>query len=171
MKREIRLPVNGKYSEINQMELTEGKKAPAFTAVDQQGEIITLSQFKGKKVALYFYPKDDTSTCTVQACNLRDGYNELESKGIVTIGVSPDDTKSHQKFIAKHNLPFIIIADTDKKLCIKYGVWGEKQLYGNKYMGVLRTTFLINEAGKIFKIISKPKVKMHAEEIAAGFGL
>jgi peroxiredoxin Q/BCP len=107
----------------------------------------------------------------VQACNLRDGSDQLEVKGIVVIGVSPDDTKSHLKFIAKHNLPFRIIADTEKKLCIKYGVWGEKQLYGNKYMGVFRTTFLIDEAGKIIKIITKPKVKMHAEEIAAGFGL
>ena len=153
------------------MELTEGKKAPAFTAVDQDGNKISLADFKGKKLALYFYPKDDTSTCTVQACNLRDGFGDLESKGIVVIGVSPDDAKSHLKFIGKHDLPFRIIADTDKELAIKYGVWGEKQLYGNKYMGIIRTTFLIGETGKLVKIITKPKVKVHAEEIAAGFGL
>ena len=153
------------------MELTEGAKAPTFTAVDQDGNKITLADFKGKKLALYFYPKDDTSTCTVQACNLRDGFGDLEAKGIVVIGVSPDDAKSHLKFIGKHALPFLIIADTEKKLAIKYGVWGEKQLYGKKYMGIIRTTFLISETGKLVKIIAKPKVKVHAEEIAAGFGL
>ena len=153
------------------MELTEGAKAPTFTAVDQDGNKITRADFKGKKLAHYFYPKDDTSTCTVQACNLRDGFGNLEAKGIVVIGVSPDDAKSHLKFIGKHALPFPIIADTEKNLAIKYGVWGEKQLYGKKYMGIIRTTFLISETGKLVKIIAKPKVKVHAEEIAAGFGL
>lgn len=153
------------------MSIQEGKKAPSFTAVDQDGEKIKLADFKGKKLALYFYPKDDTSTCTVQACNLRDGFKMLEKKGIVVIGVSPDDEKSHLKFIAKHKLPFRIIADTNKKLVEKYGVWGEKQLYGNKYMGVFRTTFLIDENSKVVKVIAKPKVKEHAAEIAAGFGL
>ncbi len=153
------------------MSIQEGKKAPSFTAVDQDGEKIKLADFKGKKLALYFYPKDDTSTCTVQACNLRDGFKMLEKKGIVVIGVSPDDEKSHLKFIAKHKLPFRIIADTDMKLVEKYGVWGEKQLYGNKYMGVFRTTFLIDENSKVVKVIAKPKVKEHAAEIAAGFGL
>lgn len=153
------------------MKLTEGKKAPSFTSKDQDGTSIKLSDFKGKKLALYFYPKDDTSTCTVQACNLRDGFKALSKKGIEVIGVSPDDQKSHLKFISKHKLPFRIIADIDKKLVEKFGVWGEKQLYGNKYMGVFRTTFLIDENGVIVKIISKPKVKEHAEEIAAGFGL
>lgn len=153
------------------MSIQEGKKASSFTAIDQDGEKIKLADFKGKKLALYFYPKDDTSTCTVQACNLRDGFKMLEKKGIVVIGVSPDDEKSHLKFIAKHKLPFRIIADTDKKLVEKYGVWGEKQLYGNKYMGVFRTTFLIDENGKVVKVITKPKVKEHAAEIAAGFGL
>ena len=156
---------------LKEMELTEGAKAPTFTAVDQDGNKITLADFKGKKLALYFYPKDDTSTCTVQACNLRDGFGDLEAKGIVVIGVSPDDAKSHLKFIGKHALPFPIIADTEKNLAIKYGVWGEKQLYGKKYMGIIRTTFLISETGKLVKIIAKPKVKAHAEEIAAGFGL
>jgi peroxiredoxin Q/BCP len=153
------------------MKLIEGKKAPSFTAKDQDGQPIKLSALKGKKLALYFYPKDDTSTCTVQACNLRDGFKALSKKDIEVIGVSPDDEKSHTKFIAKHKLPFRIIADTDKKLVEKFGVWGEKQLYGNKYMGVFRTTFLIDENGVIVKIISKPKVKEHSKEIAEGFGL
>ncbi len=153
------------------MSLLEGKKAPSFSAKDQDGATIKLSDFKGKKLALYFYPKDDTSTCTVQACNLRDGFKMLAKKGIEIIGVSPDDEKSHTKFITKHKLPFRIIADTDKKLVEKFGVWGEKQLYGNKYMGVFRTTFLIDEKGIIVKIIAKPKVKEHSKEIAAGFGL
>ena len=152
------------------MALQEGKKAPSFSAKDQDGKSIKLSDFKGKKLALYFYPKDDTSTCTVQACNIRDGFKMLSKKGIEVIGVSPDDEKSHTKFIAKHKLPFRIIADIDKKLVDKYGVWGEKQLYGNKYMGVFRTTFLIDENGVLVKIISKPKVKEHAKEIASGFG-
>lgn len=153
------------------MSILEGKKAPTFSAIDQDGEKIKLADFKGKKLALYFYPKDNTSTCTVQACNLRDGYKILEKQGIAVVGVSPDDEKSHLKFIAKHELPFRIIADTDKKLVEKFGVWGEKQLYGNKYMGVFRTTFLIDENGVVVKIISKPRVKEHAAEIAAGFGL
>ena len=152
-------------------ELKEGMKAPAFSAVDQNGEKIKLADFKGKKLAIYFYPKDNTSTCTEQACNLRDGFKGLEKKGIIVIGVSPDDEKSHLKFIAKYDLPFQIIADTDKKLVEKYGVWGEKSLYGKKYMGVFRKTFLIDEGGKIVKIIDKPKVKIHADEIAEGFGL
>lgn len=151
--------------------IEEGKKAPAFTAIDQDGNTIKLSDFKGKKLALYFYPKDDTSTCTVQACNIRDGFKRLLKKGIEVIGVSPDDEKSHQKFISKHKLPFRIIADTDKKLVERFGVWGEKSLYGRKYMGVFRTTFLIDEKGVVVKVIAKPKVKEHADEIAEGFGL
>ncbi len=150
-------------------EIIEGMKAPAFTAVDQNGQKIKLSDFKGKKLALYFYPKDSTSTCTVQACNIRDGFNALAKKGIVVVGVSPDDEKSHLKFIANHKLPFQIIADTDKSLVEKYGVWGEKSLYGNKYMGVFRKTFLIDEKGVVVKVIAKPKVKVHADEIASGF--
>ena len=153
------------------MQVQEGKKAPSFTGKDQNGESIKLSDYKGKKIALYFYPKDLTSTCTVQACNLRDGFKALAKKGIEVIGVSPDDEKSHLKFIAKNKLPFRIIADTDKKVIEKYGVWGEKQLYGNKYMGVFRTTFLIDEKGIVVKIIAKPKVKEHDKEIAKGFGL
>ncbi len=150
-------------------EILEGMKAPAFTAVDQNGQKIKLSDFKGKKLALYFYPKDSTSTCTVQACNLRDGFKALAKKGITVIGVSPDDEKSHQKFIANNKLPFQLISDTEKSIVEKYGVWGEKSLYGNKYMGVFRKTFLIDEKGIVIKVIAKPKVKVHAEEIAAGF--
>ena len=151
-------------------EITQGMKAPAFSSIDQDGESIKLSDFKGKKLALYFYPKDSTSTCTVQACNLRDGFKELEKKGIVVVGVSPDDEKSHLKFIAKNELPFRIIADTDKKLVQDYGVWAEKSIYGKKYMGVIRKTFLIDENGLIVKILDKPKVKEHSDEIAQGFG-
>jgi peroxiredoxin Q/BCP len=152
-------------------EIMQGMKAPEFAGVDQHGKTIQLSDFKGQKLALYFYPKDDTSTCTVQACNLRDGFNELEKKGILVVGVSPDDEKSHLKFIAKHELPFRIIADTKKEVVEGYGVWAEKSMYGKKYMGVIRKTFLIDENGIIVKIIDKPKVKEHADEIAAGFGL
>ena len=151
-------------------EITQGMKAPAFSSIDQHGESIKLSDFKGKKLALYFYPKDSTSTCTVQACNLRVGFKELEKKGIVVVGVSPDDEKSHLKFIAKNELPFRIIADTDKKLVQDYGVWAEKSMYGKKYMGVIRKTFLIDENGLIVKILDKPKVKEHSAEIAQGFG-
>ena len=153
------------------MALEVGKTAPSFAGIDQDGLKIKSSDFKGKKLALYFYPKDDTSTCTVQACNLRDGFSELSRKGIEVVGVSPDDTKSHLKFIGKHKLPFRIIADTEKAVIEKFGLWAEKSMYGKKYMGVLRTTFLIDEDGKIVKIIEKPKVKEHAAEIAAGFGL
>jgi peroxiredoxin Q/BCP len=152
-------------------ELTEGKKAPAFSAIDQDGEKIKLADFKGQKLALYFYPKDDTSTCTVQACNLRDGFKALAKKGITVVGVSPDDEKSHVKFISKHKLPFRIIADTEHAVLEKYGVWGEKSMYGKKYMGVFRKTFLIDENGVVVKIISKPNVKVHTDEIAEGFGL
>ena len=151
-------------------EITQGTKAPAFSSVDQHGGSIKLSDFIGKKLALYFYPKDSTSTCTVQACNLRDGFKELEKKGIVVVGVSPDDEKSHLKFIAKNELPFRIIADNDKKLVQDYGVWAEKSMYGKKYMGVIRKTFLIDENGLIVKILDKPKVKEHSDEIAQGFG-
>lgn len=149
----------------------EGKKVPVFTAVDQDGKKIKLSDFKGKKLALYFYPKDATSTCTIQACNIRDGYKKLAEKGIEVVGVSPDDEKSHLKFIAKQSLPFRIIADTDKSVCEKFGVWAEKSMYGKKYMGVLRTTFLIDENGVLVKIVTKPNAKVHADEILEGFGL
>lgn len=148
--------------------LTEGDKAPAFKGLDQEGKLVKLADFKGKKIVLYFYPKDMTETCTVQACNLRDNFRALTQKGYVIIGVSPDDCKSHQKFIAKNSLPFILIADTDQKILHNYGVWGEKTLYGRSYMGVHRTSFIINEKGIIERIILRPKSSKHAEEILKG---
>lgn len=153
------------------MKIEEGKKAPAFSGIDQDGKKISLADFKGKKLALYFYPKDDTPGCTSQACSIRDGFKSLRKKGIEVVGVSPDDVKSHSKFVSKYDLPFCIIADTDKKILGKYGVWAEKAMYGKKYMGVVRTTFLIDEKGTVVKVIEKPKVKEHAEEITKGFGL
>src|ERR1700749_1289797 len=128
--------------------LTAGMKAPAFKGKDQNGKSISLSDYKGKKVVLFFYPEDDTPTCTIEACNLRDNFSLLKSKGITVIGVSPDDEKSHKKFEEKFSLPFTMLADADHKMLNKYGVWGEKNLYGHKFMGVKRTTFLINEQGK-----------------------
>jgi peroxiredoxin Q/BCP len=145
--------------------LQEGDKAPAFQGKDQNGKKVSLSELKGKKVVLYFYPEDDTPTCTVQACNLRDNYALLKKNGFEVIGVSPNDEKSHKKFEMKFNLPFTLLADPDHTIINKYGVWGEKQMFGNKYMGVHRTTFVINEKGVISKIFLRPKNKQHAEEI------
>jgi thioredoxin-dependent peroxiredoxin len=145
--------------------LKEGDKAPAFSARDQNGKKISLSGLKGKKVVLYFYPEDDTPTCTIQACNLRDNYALLKKNGFEVLGVSPNDEKSHKKFEAKFSLPFTLLADPDHAIIDKYGVWGEKQMFGNKYMGVHRTTFVINEKGVISKIFLRPKNKQHAEEI------
>ncbi len=145
--------------------LEEGKKAPAFKGIDQDGKTVSLADYKGKKLVLYFYPKDNTPTCTVQACNIRDHFSGLKKKGIHIIGISADDTDSHKKFEEKHQLPFTILADTGRTIIDQFGVWGEKQLYGKKYMGLLRTTFLINEKGVIVKVIAKPKSKQHAEEI------
>jgi peroxiredoxin Q/BCP len=151
---------------INKMtHLTEGEKAPDFKAKDQNGNLVSVKDFKGKKVVLYFYPEDDTPTCTVEACNLRDNYNVLEKKGLVILGVSPDDEKKHKKFEQKYKLPFTLLADPGKKIVDEYGVWGEKNLYGRKYMGLHRTTFLIDEKGIIQKIFRKPKSKIHSEEI------
>jgi peroxiredoxin Q/BCP len=145
--------------------LKEGDKAPAFSGLDQNGNKVALKDFKGKKLALYFYPQDGTPTCTVQACNLRDHYPALQKAGYDVVGVSPDDVQKHKKFETKHELPFTLIADTSHEILEKYGVWGEKMLYGRKYMGVMRTTFLIDEKGKIERIIAKPKSKEHASEI------
>ncbi|HEY8896109.1 MAG TPA: thioredoxin-dependent thiol peroxidase [Niastella sp.] len=145
--------------------LKEGDKAPAFSARDQNGKKVSLSELKGKKVVLYFYPEDDTPTCTIQACNLRDNYALLKKNGFEVLGVSPNDEKSHKKFETKFSLPFTLLADPDHVIINKYGVWGEKQMFGNKYMGVHRTTFVINEKGVISKIFLRPKNKQHAEEI------
>ena len=145
--------------------LQEGDKAPAFTGKDQNGENVSLADYKGKKLVLYFYPEDGTPTCTVQACNLRDNYALLKKEGFTILGISPDDEKKHKKFETKFDLPFTLVADPEHTIIDKYGVWGEKQLYGRKYMGLLRTTFLVDEKGVIRKIFGKPKSKMHAEEI------
>jgi peroxiredoxin Q/BCP len=136
-------------------ELKEGDKAPGFTAKDQDGNTVSLSDFKGKNVILYFYPQDDTPTCTKEACNYRDNYQSLLSKGFAVVGVSFDTEKSHKKFIKKYNLPFPLIADTDKKIIEDYGVWGEKTTFGRTYMGTFRTTFVIDKKGIITHVIRK----------------
>lgn len=142
---------------------------PVFRGQDQDGKVIFSKDFKGKKVALYFYPQDMTETCTVQACNIRDNYSLLKKNNIAIIGVSPDSIASHKKFESKYTLPFPLIADPEHQLIEKFGVWGDKQLFGRKYKGLLRTTFLVNEKGIITKVISKPKSKNHAAEIMEGF--
>lgn len=149
--------------------LKEGDKAPDFTAKNQDGGEVKLSDFKGEKVVLYFYPKDDTPGCTKQACSLRDGFPKLKENNITVLGVSTDDEKSHRKFIEKYDLPFTLLADTDKEIVNKYGVYGEKNMYGRKYMGTNRTTFLIDEDGKIAKIMKKVKVSEHADEVLKAF--
>lgn len=142
-----------------------GTKAPAFTGVDQNGDKISLKDFAGKKVILYFYPHDDTPTCTAQACNLRDNYSNLLQDDFTVIGVSTDPVKKHKKFETKYELPFPLIADEEHVIADKYGVWGEKQFMGRTFDGMHRTTFLIDEKGKIKSIITKPNSKNHADEI------
>lgn len=145
--------------------LAAGMKAPAFKGKDQNGKTVSLVDYKGKKLVLYFYPEDDTPTCTVEACNLRDNYALLKKEGFEVAGVSPDDSNSHKKFESKFNLPFTLIADPQHTIIDAYGVWGEKQLYGRKFIGLHRTTFLINEKGIIQKVYLKPRSKQHAEDI------
>lgn len=144
-----------------------GDKAPEILGTNENGKEIRLSDYKGKKIVLYFYPKDNTSGCTAEACNLRDNYSELRKAGYEVIGVSVDTEKSHQKFIEKNQLPFPLIADTDKKLVEQFGVWAEKKMYGRSYMGTLRTTFIINEKGIIERIITPKEIKTseHAQQI------
>jgi peroxiredoxin Q/BCP len=144
-----------------------GDKAPEVLGHDENGNEIRLSDFKGKKLVLYFYPKDMTSGCTAEACNLRDNIGALEAQGYAVLGASVDDAKSHQRFIAKHELPFHLIADTDKQLVEQFGVWGEKSMYGRKYFGTFRTTFIINEEGIVERIIGPKKIKTkdHAKQI------
>ena len=146
-----------------------GEKAPEILGLNEKGEQILLSDYKGKKIVLYFYPKDNTPGCTAEACSLRDNYDALRSAGYEVIGVSVDSAASHQKFIAKHELPFTLIADTDKKLVEMMGVWGEKSMCGRKYMGTFRTTFIINGEGVIERIFSpkEVKTKTHGEQILA----
>jgi len=149
------------------MALQVGDKAPTLLGLNQDGKEITLADYAGKKVVLYFYPRDNTPGCTAEACSLRDGYDDLRKQGYEVIGVSTDSAASHQKFIAKQNLPFTLIADTDKKLSEAYGTWGEKSLYGKQYMGMMRTTFLIDETGTITRVILPKEVntKEHAAQI------
>jgi peroxiredoxin Q/BCP len=147
------------------MEIHIGDKAPSFSGKDENGNEIKLSDFSGRKLALYFYPKDDTSGCTAQACNLRDSLPALKAAGYEVIGVSVDDEKSHKKFIAKYGLNFPLIADTDHKLVEAFGVWQDKSMYGKKYMGTVRTTFIIDENGVITNIIDKVKTAEHAGQI------
>ena len=145
--------------------LKEGEKAPAFTGVDQDGNKISLSDYKGRKVVLFFYPEDDTPTCTIEACNLRDNHALLKTEGFEVIGVSPDDENSHKKFEQKFSLPFRLVADPKHTIINKYGVWGPKVLYGRRYEGLHRTTFVIDDKGVIRKIFLKPTNKKHAEQI------
>lgn len=149
------------------MALKAGDKAPEVLGVNQDGKEIRLSDFAGKKLVLYFYPKDNTPGCTAQACSLRDGYDDLRKAGYEVLGVSADNASSHQKFIAKQNLPFQLIADTDTKLAKQFGTWGEKSMYGRKYMGMFRTTFIIDENGIIERVIDPKEVntKAHADQI------
>ncbi|MBK6372501.1 MAG: thioredoxin-dependent thiol peroxidase [Saprospiraceae bacterium] len=145
--------------------LKTGDKAPDFKLEDQDGKTIKLSDLAGKKSVIFFYPADMTPTCTIEACNLRDNHSIFQSKGYEVYGVSPDDAKSHQKFIAKHQLPYTLLSDPDHKMAIAYGVWDEKQLFGRKYMGIVRTTFILDEKGKIAEVITKVKSKDHASQI------
>ena len=145
--------------------LKVGDKAPDFSVKDQNGNVVSLSDFKGKRVVIYFYPKDNTPGCTAQACNIRDNYSALQNEGIVILGVSADSETSHQKFIDKFDLPFTLLADEDKKMLNDYGVWGEKKFMGKIYDGIHRTTFVLDDSHTIIGIIEKPKTKDHASEI------
>jgi peroxiredoxin Q/BCP len=148
-----------------------GDVAPAFAGTAQDGSAVSLEELAGKKVALYFYPKDDTPGCTKQACNLRDNYEALLAADVVVVGVSTDDEASHVRFAEKYELPFPLLADTDRSIVEAYGVYGEKNLYGRKYMGTRRTTFLIDENGVIQHVFKKPNVGEHSKEILEKFGL
>jgi peroxiredoxin Q/BCP len=146
-------------------QLKEGMKAPGFRGMDQNGNEVKSSDFAGKKLVLYFYPRDNTPGCTAEACNLRDNYESFLAKGYAVVGVSPDSEKSHKGFSEKYSLPFPLIADTSKEIMNVYGVWGEKKMYGKTSMGVLRTTFIIDEKGNIEKIISKVDTAAHTAQI------
>jgi peroxiredoxin Q/BCP len=152
-------------------QLKEGAVAPVFSGKDQDGKTVGLEDFKGKKVILYFYPKDDTPGCTAEACNLRDNYESLLSRGFAIIGVSPDDEKSHTRFRSKYDLPFSLIADPEAKIIKAYGAWGEKKMVGKSSMGVLRTTYVIDEKGKILKTITKVDTGDHTRQILTELGL
>ncbi|HNW69404.1 MAG TPA: thioredoxin-dependent thiol peroxidase [Bacteroidales bacterium] len=145
--------------------LKKGDPAPEFSGIDQDGNSISLSRFSGKKVVLYFYPKDSTPGCTAEACNLRDNYKQLIDKGFAIVGVSADSEKSHKNFISKHSLPFPLVADTDKKICMLYGVWGPKKFMGRTFDGINRTTFVISEKGLIEAVFTKVNTNDHTRQI------
>jgi thioredoxin-dependent peroxiredoxin len=145
--------------------LKEGDRAPDFQGIDQDGKTVALADFSGKKLIIYFYPKDDTPGCTAEACNLRDNYETLQAQGYALVGVSPDTAKKHQKFIDKYSLPFPLIADTEKEVANAFGVWGLKKFMGREYEGVHRTTFVIDENGTIAQVFAKVDTKAHAEQI------
>lgn len=147
----------------------EGATAPVFKTTDETGETVSLKDLRGQKVVLYFYPKDDTPGCTKEACSFRDAFSKFKKRDIKILGVSPDNEKSHQKFITKYKLPFTLLADTDHSIADAYGVWGEKKFMGRTYMGIHRTTFLIDEKGKIKKIFEKVKPEDHADEVLEAF--
>ena len=149
--------------------VTEGTTAPTFKTIDDNGEQVSLKDFRGQKVVLYFYPKDDTPGCTKEACSFRDAYSKFKKQGIKLLGVSPDSEASHKKFVTKYKLPFTLLADQDHSIAEAYGVWGEKKFMGRTYIGVLRTTFLIDERGKIKKIFEKVKPEDHATEVLEAF--
>ena len=151
--------------------LNIGDLAPDFTAVNQDEDSVSLTGFKGKKLILYFYPKDNTAGCTNEACNFRDNYDYWLSKGYAVVGVSPDSTASHRKFIAKYDLPFPLLSDPEKKIIKAYGAWGPKKLYGREYGGIIRSTFVIDEAGKIMEVFGKVKTKEHTEQIVKKLNL
>jgi thioredoxin-dependent peroxiredoxin len=151
--------------------LKPGDKAPAFSGPNENGETISLDQFKGKKLVLYFYPKDDTPGCTAEACSLKDGYTELKQKGIEVVGVSPDKVSKHKKFVEKYDLPFTLLADEEQETLKAYGVWGMKKFMGREYMGVHRKTFIIDEGGKIEHVIDKVNTKDHAGQIKEIMGI
>lgn len=148
-----------------------GAKAPPFEGKTQDGSTLRLAEYSGQKVVVYFYPRDNTPGCTKQACNLRDNWLALKEAGVSVIGISADSVASHAKFADKYDLPFPLVADPDKEILEAYGTWGEKSLYGRKYMGIKRTTFLIDEAGIIVHVIKKPRVGHHSEEVLKAFGL
>ena len=149
--------------------LKEGTTAPAFKTTDQDGETVSLKDLRGQKVVLYFYPKDDTPGCTKEACSFRDAFSKFKKQDITVLGISPDKEAAHKKFVTKYKLPFTLLADTDRSIAEAYGVWGEKKFMGRTYMGVHRTTFLIDEKGKIKKIFEKVKPEDHADEVLGAF--
>lgn len=169
MAKVARKPVRkiGKSSEKIKSTVMVGSKAPDIILKNDNDELVKLSDYKGKKVILYFYPKDDTPGCTAEACSFRDGFSEIQKKGAALFGISTDSVESHKKFKEKYHLNFPLLSDADRKVVNAYGVWKEKNMYGKKYMGIERTTFVIDEAGKIKKIFPKVKVEGHYDEVLA----